>query len=116
VRIKTLLIATCSLVALTAACGTGARAEYVVLRSGARLSVTGYELLGDHYRLQMQGGSAEIAADEVVSIEPEEIFEPLPEPLSANTPFHEIIRAAAERYSVDPDSIRRRRRARTPAA
>ncbi len=104
-RIKPFLIAAGSLVALMATCGSGARAEYVVLRSGARLSVTGYELLGDRYRLQMQGGSAEIAADEVVRIEPEEIFEPLPEPLSATTPFHEIIRAAAERYGVDADLI-----------
>jgi hypothetical protein len=82
-----------------------ARAEYVVLRTGARLTVTGYELLGDKYRLQMKGGIAEIAAEEVVSIEPEEIFEALPEPLSDNTPYHEIIRVAAKRYGVDPDLI-----------
>ena len=78
-----------------------ARAEYVVLRTGARLTVTGYELLGDKYRLQMKGGMAEIAAEEVVSIEPEEVFEALPEPLNDNTPYHEIIRAAADRYGVD---------------
>lgn len=85
--------------------GPMARAEYVVLRTGARLTVTGYELLGDKYRLQMKGGMAEIAAEEVVSIEPEEVFETLPEPLSDNTPYHEIIRAAAERYAVDADLI-----------
>ena len=82
-----------------------ARAEYIVLRTGARLTVTGYELLGDKYRLQMKGGMAELSAEEVVSIEPEEVFEPLPEPLSDNTPYHEIIRAAAERYGVDADLI-----------
>lgn len=82
-----------------------AQAEYVVLRSGARLNVTGYELMGDKYRIQMSGGTAEIPAEEVVSIEPEEIFEPLPEPLNPHTPFHDIIRAAAERYGVDPDLI-----------
>lgn len=82
-----------------------ARAEYVVLRTGARLNVTGYELLGDKYRLQLKGGTAEVAADDVVAIEPEEIFEPLPEPLSPNTPFHDIIRAAGQRYAVDPDLI-----------
>jgi hypothetical protein len=32
------------------------RAEYVVLRSGQRLTVTGYQLLGDKYRLQMSSG------------------------------------------------------------
>ncbi len=81
------------------------RGEYVVLRTGARLTVTGYELQGDKYRLQMKGGSAEIAADDVVRIEPEEVFDALPAPLSDTTPYHEIIRAAAERYGVDADLI-----------
>ncbi len=76
-----------------------------MLRTGARLNVTGYELLGDKYRLQMKGGTAEVPVEDVVSIEPEEIFEPLPEPLSPNTPYHDIIRAAAERYGVDADLI-----------
>jgi hypothetical protein len=81
------------------------RADYVVLRNGARLNVTGYEVLGDRYRLQMNGGVAEVPASDVVGIEPEEVFEPLPEPLSPNTPFHDIIRAAAERNGVDADLI-----------
>jgi soluble lytic murein transglycosylase-like protein len=76
-----------------------------VLRSGARLNVTGYELLGDKYRLQMNGGVAEVPASDVAGIEPEEVFEPLPEPLNPNTPFHDIIRAAAERNGVDADLI-----------
>ncbi len=46
------------------------RAEYVVLRSGQRLTVTGYQLLGDKYRLQMAGGSVEIAAEDVVRLCP----------------------------------------------
>jgi hypothetical protein len=105
VRLR-LSIAAGALAALLAAVSApSARAEYVVLRTGARLTVTGYELLGDRYRLQMKGGTAEIAAEEVVSIEPEELFEPLPEPLSDNTPYHAIIRAAAERYGVDADLI-----------
>ena len=100
------LIATGTLAGLFAAlCAPGARAEYVVLRTGARLTVTSYELLGDKYRLQMKGGMAEISAEEVVGIEPEEVFEALPEPLSDNTPYHEIIRAAADRYGVDADLI-----------
>ena len=82
-----------------------ARAEYIVLRTGARLNVTGYELLGGKYRLQLKGGTAEVLAEDVVAIEPEEIFDPLPEPFSPKTPFHEIIRAAGERYGVDPDLI-----------
>jgi hypothetical protein len=83
----------------------GVRAEYVVLRSGARLHVTGYELLGDKYRLQMTGGFAELPAVEVLGIEPQEMFDPVPEPLSAGSPFHEIIRQAAARYGVDADLI-----------
>ncbi len=99
-----------TLCAMVAICGltagaAGVRADYVVLRSGARLNVTGYELLGDKYRLQMNGGVAEVPASDVVGIEPEEVFEPLPEPLSPNTPFHDIIRAAAERTGVDADLI-----------
>jgi hypothetical protein len=105
VRLKSLLIAAGTLAGLLGLCPTSLRAEYVVLRSGARLAVTGYELVGDRYRLQMKGGTAEVAVDDVVNIEPDEIFEPVPEPLNANTPFHEIIRAAAERYGVDADLI-----------
>jgi hypothetical protein len=82
-----------------------ARAEYVVLRSGARLNVTSYELLGDKYRLQMVGGVAEVPAAEVLGIEPQDVFDPLPEPLSDKTPFNEIIRQAASRYGVDADLI-----------
>jgi Transglycosylase SLT domain len=100
------LIATGTLAGLFAAlCAPAARAEYVVLRTGARLTVTSYELLGDKYRLQMKGGMAVISAEEVVGIEPEEVFEALPEPLGDNTPYHEIIRAAADRYGVDADLI-----------
>lgn len=89
-------------------CLAGARdacAEYVVLRTGARLNVTGYELLGDKYRLQMKGGTADVAIEDVVSIEAEEIFQPLPEPLSPKTPYYDIIRAAANHYGVDADLI-----------
>jgi soluble lytic murein transglycosylase-like protein len=91
--------------ALLMAAAPSAKAEYIVLRSGARLSVTGYELRGDTYHLQISGGSVELPVGEVVSIEPEEVFEPLPAPLSATTPFQKLIRAAAERYSVDADLI-----------
>jgi Transglycosylase SLT domain len=80
-------------------------AEYVVLRSGARLNVTSYELINGKYRLQMKGGTVELPAEDVVSIEPEEIFEPLPEPLTPKTPFFDFIHEASQRYSVDADLI-----------
>lgn len=82
-----------------------ARADYVVLRSGARLDVTGYEILADRYILHLKGGVAEVPVDDIVGIEPEEIFEPVEPPLSENTPFQRIIRAAAERYGLDADLI-----------
>jgi hypothetical protein len=81
------------------------RAEYVVLRSGQRLAVTGYQLLGDKYRLQMAGGSVEIAAKEVVAIEPEEVFTPPPAKPIIKPPYRELVEAAAARYSVDADLI-----------
>jgi hypothetical protein len=81
------------------------RAEYVVLRSGQRLTVTGYQLLGDKYRLQMAGGSVEIAAEDVVSIEPEDVFTPLPAKPTVKPPYRELVEAAAARYSVDADLI-----------
>jgi len=81
------------------------RAEYVVLRSGQRLNVTGYELQGDHYKLQMQGGTMEVPAADVVDIERQEIFTPLPAPETSNEPFHNLIRAAAAKYGVDADLI-----------
>jgi hypothetical protein len=90
---------------MLAVCATGARAEYVLLRSGARLNVTGYELRGDKYRLQIAGGTVDVAADDVMDIEPVEIFEAIPVPLSETTPFHDVIRNAAARYGVDADLI-----------
>jgi hypothetical protein len=104
VRLKLILVAMLAVGGLTAGAAS-VRADYVVLRSGARLTVTSYELLGDKYRLQMNGGVAEIPVADVLAIEPEEVFEPLPEPLGPTTPFHDIIRAAADRYGVDADLI-----------
>lgn len=81
------------------------RAEYVVLRGGQRLTVTSYQLTGDKYRLQMAGGSVEIAAEEVVAIEPEEVFTPAPAKPAVRPPYRELVEAAAARYSVDADLI-----------
>jgi soluble lytic murein transglycosylase-like protein len=101
VRLKHLALSTL----LVATAAPSLRAEYVVLRSGQRLVVTGYQLLGDKYRLQMKGGIAEVAAEQVLSIEPEEVFTPVPHVEVSQEPFGELIRAAAKRYSVDVDLI-----------
>ena len=90
------------LVLLTA---PGLRAEYIVLRNGQRLTVTGYQLVGDKYRLQMAGGSVEVAAAEVVTIEPEEVFTPVPAKPVVKPPYRELIEAAASRYNVDANLI-----------
>jgi hypothetical protein len=82
------------------------RAEYVVLRSGQRLTVTSYQLLGDKYRLQMTGGFVEVAAEEVVTIEPEDVFTPVPTAQQTSQPlYRDLVEAAAKRYNVDADLI-----------
>jgi soluble lytic murein transglycosylase-like protein len=93
------------LVALVLLGAPALRAEYVVLRSGQRLTVTGYQLLGDKYRLQLAGGSVEVAVEDVTAIEPEEVFIPLPAKPDVKPPFRELVEAAAARYKVDADLI-----------
>jgi soluble lytic murein transglycosylase-like protein len=67
--------------------------------------VTSYQLIGEKYRLQLAGGVVEVAAEEVVSIEPEDRFAPLPPEAPATAPFREIVKTAAARYSLDADLI-----------
>jgi soluble lytic murein transglycosylase-like protein len=81
------------------------RAEYVVLRSGQRLAVTGYQVIGDKYHLQIKGGTVDVPVEQVAAIEPEEIFTPAPHVEVSQEPFGDLIRAAAKRYSVDADLI-----------
>ena len=83
----------------------GARADYFVLRSGARMNVNAYQLLGERYRIQINGGSAEIAACEVVAIEPEEIFVAAPRTPLVQAPYGQLIQTAAEKYRVDADLV-----------
>ena len=94
------------LLTLTVLVAPALRAEYVVLRNGLRLKVTGYQLVGENYLLQMTGGKVAIAAKEVVAIEPEDIFGPPatvqadPQPL-----YRDLVEAAAKRYNMDADLI-----------
>src|SRR5947199_1278807 len=84
------------------------RAEYIVLRTGLRLHVTGYQLVGDKYRLQMTGGKLEVSAADVAAIEPEDVFTPLPAaatPTAAQPLYRDLVEAAAKRYNVDADLI-----------
>lgn len=100
-RFVTIFVATAAFLGLA----VPLRADYVVLRGGARLNVTGYEILGDRYLLHLKGGTAEVQVDDIVGIEPEEVFQPVEEPLSDKTPFARLIRAAADRYRMDADLI-----------
>lgn len=99
-RLRAAVIGFVMLLAATQA----ARAEYVVLRSGQRLNVSGYQLVGGTYRLQLAGGIAEIPAAEVVAIEPEEVFVSA-RPAADSLPYAELVRAAASRYGVDPELV-----------
>ena len=92
-------------VLVLAAFAAGARADYFVLRSGARLNVTAYQLVGERYRIQINGGSAEIAAADVIAIEPEEIFIPAPRMPLMQAPYGDMIQSAAKKYSVDADLV-----------
>src|SRR5690348_143678 len=109
---QTALLAICALLLLLSA--PSARAEYIVLQSGLRLHVTGYQLLGEKYRLQLQGGWMDVSTADVVKIEPEEVFQPIVQPQVAapataaaanQPPYQEIVVAAASRYGVDAELI-----------
>jgi soluble lytic murein transglycosylase-like protein len=93
-------------VLLLCAAAPAAHAEYIVLRSGGRLHVSGYERIGETLRLHIAGGTVDVAAADVVSIEPEEVFAavarpdpPAPPPL--NVPYAKLIHAAAMKYGLD---------------
>jgi len=83
------------------------RADYAVLRSGLRLHITGYELTGDRVRLTVEGGSVDVAADDILSVEREDVF-PVP-PAAAQPPpagpYGNLIRAAAKKHGVDEKLI-----------
>jgi soluble lytic murein transglycosylase-like protein len=77
-----------------------ARADYAVLRSGQRLHITGYERDGEMVRLQLEGGSVEVSAADLVAVEPEDFF-PAPLVAAPTGPFGKIIRDAAKKNGVD---------------
>ncbi len=64
------------LAAAAAACiAPLAHADYAVLRSGAKIHITGYQESNGRVILNFRGGSAEIAASDLVAVEPEEQFQ-----------------------------------------
>ncbi len=84
-----------------------ASADYAVLRSGARLHITGYERDGERVRLTVDGGTVSVAALDLVAVEPEEHFAAVAAaPIVAPGPFGNLIHAAAEKHGVDESLIR----------
>jgi len=81
-----------------------ASADYVVLQSGQRIHVTGYERMGDTLRLTVAGGSLEIPADAVVRVEPEDTFLPIKVKL-LDVPFANFISESARAHGVAPELI-----------
>jgi hypothetical protein len=81
---------------------SAAKADYAVLRSGARLHVTGYQLDGERVRLTVAGGNIDIAASELIDVEPEDQF-PAPPPVNADlgVRYANFIRASAQKHGVD---------------
>jgi len=87
-------------------CAAPARADYAVLRSGLRLHITGYEVSGERARLTVEGGIVDVAASELVSVEPEDTFPALPATSAATQgPYSRLIHAAAEKHGVDEKLI-----------
>ena len=98
------------LLALVAVASAGlapsAHGDYAVLKSGVRLHITGYEQAGDQIRLTVAGGTVNIAATDLVSVEPEDQFAALPRsPEPAKGPYVDLIRAAAAKHGVDEKLI-----------
>jgi len=107
---ETILGAILTMVAAAAVAAPAARADYAVLRSGVRLHITGYQVSGDRMRLTVTGGSVEVAASDIASIEPEENFTPNapapPEDTSFFGPYGKLIHDAAAKHGVDENLIK----------
>ena len=79
-------------------------ADYAVLRNGQRIHITGHEVDGDTVRLHVAGGRVEIRAADLVRVDVEEIFTPIPvEP--PKFPFQDEVAAAAMKYELDEHLI-----------
>ncbi len=90
---------------IVAVVAPAAQADYAVLRSGVRLHITGYERSGDRVRLSMTGGSVDMQAEDLVSVEPEDQFTAQPAAPPAEGPFGNLIRAAALKHGLDEKII-----------
>ena len=81
-----------------------ARADYIVLQSGERIHVTGYERMGDTLRLTMPGGTLEIPVDALVRVDPEDTFMPVEVKL-LDVPYAKFIADSARAHGVAPELV-----------
>lgn len=79
-------------------------ADYVVLQSGQRIHVTGYELVGETLRLTMAGGTMEIPAGAVLRIDPEDTF-PAAKIRALDVPYANFITASARAHGIAPELV-----------
>jgi hypothetical protein len=109
IKVKRILYhSTCLLTFLAVLAFAGApvaHADYAVMRSGARIHITSYERNGDMVRLHVGGGTVDVAAAEVVSIEPEDVFLAANVPAQPAGPYGQIIQQAAQKNGVDQELI-----------
>jgi hypothetical protein len=97
-----------ALLAATTLFAPAASADYAVLRSGARLHVTGYQLDGERVRLSVAGGTVEIAASELIDVEPEDQF-PAPPPVNTDfgVRYASLIHTSAQKHGVNERLVAR---------
>jgi hypothetical protein len=87
-----------------AALAPSAHADYMVLQSGQRIHVTGYEQVGNTLRLTMSGGTMEIPADSLLRVEPEDTFLPVKMKI-LEVPFANFISESAIAHGVAPELV-----------
>jgi len=87
-----------------AVCAPAARADYIVLQSGQRIHVTGYEYSGDSVHLTVMGGTMDLPAQSVLRIDAEDTFLPIKvRPL--DVPFADLIVTSAQSHGVAPELV-----------
>jgi hypothetical protein len=94
----------CGAIVALALLAPRARADYIVLQSGQRIHVTGYERTGDTMRLTMPGGTLEIPAGTVAGVDPEDTFLPVRVKL-LDVPYAKFIADSARAHGVAPELV-----------
>lgn len=94
----------CGAIVALAALVPCARADYMVLQTGQRIHVTGYERVGETLRLTLIGGTLEIPADALLRVDPEDTFLPV-KVKSLDVPYADFISESARAHGVAPELV-----------